>query len=314
MFGDVFFSFKFCKYLAYNFKEFFKLAKGEKRPILPQILEKKLKHKQPFLLKLHLKKEIIKRKQEMNILKRGWIFALLSIFLLSCNNDDDNYSLGDFWLTTGTVIKTSDHFYVVNDEGEKLWPSASNVDPQFVEDSMRAIVNYTILGDATDNPDFDYYVKINSIKKILTKPVFHFTNETSQAVKDSIGNDAVTITSTWFTGKYLNVQFEYGGGFGYIHYINLVKDDKDPETENGEIILELKHNKNGDPSTYLYWGIASFDLTALQVEGESSVDILVRALGKSGQYEYNKVLTYEYVDPQNQAAGFLSKDFTSTFE
>lgn len=250
----------------------------------------------------------------MNILKRGWILALVSIFLMSCNNDDDDYSMGDFWLTTGTVIKTSDHFYVVNDEGETLWPSATNVDPQFLEDSMRAIVNYTILGDATDNPDFDYYVKINSIKKILTKPVFNFTNETSQAVKDSIGSDAVTITSTWFTGKYLNVQFEYGGGFGYIHYINLVKDDKDPETENGEIILELKHNKNGDPNTYLYWGIASFDLTELRIEGESSVDILVRALGKTGEYEYNQVLTYEYLDPENQTVGFQSKDFTSIFE
>lgn len=248
----------------------------------------------------------------MRLLKNGILVALLSVFLMSCNKDDDGYSLGDYWLTTGTVITTDDYFYVVTDDGDKLWPAATNVDPEQVEDSMRVFVNYTILDDVTDNESYDYYVKINSLRELLTKPIFNFTDETTQEVKDSIGNDAVTIVDTWFTGKYLNVQFEYGGGLGYTHFINLVKDSEDPETENGEIILELMHNKNGDPNSYLQWSIASFDISELQVDGQSSVDIFIRALDKEGTYQYNKVLTYNYENINAQAKTFKTDDFSYT--
>ena len=247
----------------------------------------------------------------MKILKNVFLAALLTTFIMSCNDDDD-YSLGKYWLTTGTVYKTSDYFYVTTDEGDNLWPAATNINPEHLDDSMRVFVNYTILGDADDSEIYDYYVKINSIKELLTKPIFNFTEETTQEVKDSIGYDAVTITDTWFTGKYLNVQFEYGGGLGYTHFINLVKDTEDLETENGEIILELKHNKNGDPYNYLQWSVASFDISELQVEGQSSVDIFVKALDKQGEYQYNKVLTYDYSLKSARARIFDNDDFIST--
>ncbi len=231
----------------------------------------------------------------MKSLKITMLLALVGLLTFSCS-DDDGYSLGDFWVTTGTVFETDDYFYIETDGGDMLWPSASNVSPGSLDDGMRVLVNYTILGDAGDNPSYDYYVKINGVSELLTKPIFNFDETTSEEVRDSIGNDAVTITDTWFTNDYLNVQFEYGGGPGFIHYINLVKDTEDLETENGEIILELKHNKNNDPYNYLQWGIASFDISELQESGQTSVDIFVRSLNKEGNYQYNKVLTYEYGD------------------
>ena len=240
----------------------------------------------------------------MKKLRFGILLALTSVLLFSCD-DDDGYSLGDYWVTTGTVVETSDYYYVVTDGGDALWPSATNVPPSSLEDGMRVLVNYTILGDADDSELYDYYVKVNGISELLTKPIFNFDETTSEEVKDSIGNDPVTIVDTWFTNNYLNVQFEYGGGYG-IHFINLVKDTEDLETENGEIILELKHNKNGDPYNYKQWGVASFDISELQVPGQTSVDIFVRSLNKDGEYHYNTVLTYEYdaeVEP-------VSKTFT----
>uniref|UniRef100_UPI003217AAE6 NigD-like protein n=1 Tax=uncultured Draconibacterium sp. TaxID=1573823 RepID=UPI003217AAE6 len=241
------------------------------------------------------------------LLKSGFIIALISLFLVSCNDDDD-YSLGDFWITTGTVVKTTDYYYVTTDSGDDLWPSASNVPASHLEDGMRVFVNYTILGDVTDGT-YDYYVKVNSMSKILTKPVFNFTEETSAEVRDSIGNDPVTITDTWFTNDYLNVQFEYGGG-AYTHFINLVKDSTDLKTEEGAIILELKHNKNGDPHNYLQWSVASFDISELQEAGQSSVEIFVRAIDKQGEYQYNKVLTYEYEEESIAAKSFSADDIS----
>ncbi len=229
----------------------------------------------------------------MKKFKFGVLLALIGIITFSCSDDDDGYSLGDFWVTTGTVVKTTDYFYVITDGGDDLWPAATNVSPGSLEDGMRILVNYTILGEDTEG-NYDFLVKINGISELLTKPIFNFDETTSAEVKDSIGYDAVTITDTWFTDDYLNVQFEYGGGPGFIHFINLVKDTEDLTTENGEIILELKHNKNGDPYNYLQWGIASFDISEIKDMGQSSVDIFLRSLDKEGNYQYNKVLTYEY--------------------
>jgi len=244
----------------------------------------------------------------MKTFKFSLAIALISLLTFSCS-DDDGYSLGDYWVATGTVVKTSDYYYVVLDDGKALWPSASNVSPGTLDDGMRTIVNYTILGDANDSEVYDYYVKVNGMTEILTKPIFNFDETTSQAVKDSIGSDAVTITDTWFTKDYLNVQFEYGGGLGYVHFINLVKDTENLLTENGEIILELKHNKNGDPHNYLQWSIASFDLAELKEPGKNTVDIFVRSLDKEGNYKYNKVLTYTYDQPQAEP---YAKSLSST--
>lgn len=223
-----------------------------------------------------------------------FLFSLIlgSLLFVSCSGDD-GYSLNDYWLTTGTFLESDDYFYVMTDEGESLWPSSSNIDTDKHNDGDRILVNYTILQEAPDNSSHDYFVSINSTSKILTKDLFTFTSESTDVVRDSIGNDPVTIKDTWFTDDYLNIQFEYGGGYG-MHFISLVKDETDLETENGEIILELKHNRNGDPNNYVQWGLASFDLTELQEDGKESVDLFVRALAKDGSYQYNKVITYGY--------------------
>lgn len=217
---------------------------------------------------------------------------LSALVLLSCEKDD-GYSLNDYWLTTGTFIATSDYFYIITDDGDKLWPSASNINASDHDDGDRVIVNYTILQDAPEDSPYTYYVKVNNTSDILTKNLYTFTAETPEAEKDSIGNDPITIVDTWFTDDYINVEFEYGGGLG-IHFVSLVKDESDLTTDDGDIILELKHNDNNDPYNYKQWGIASFDLSELQVAGQESVSIYVRALDKDGNYQYNKVLLYEY--------------------
>ncbi len=214
------------------------------------------------------------------------------VFFTSCE-DDDNYSLDNFWLSSGTITKEVGAFYVTTDEGKKLWPSASNVSGSLLEDGMRVLVNYTILGDGRSTDSYDYYIKINDVSQILTKPVFNFTAETPVDIVDSIGNDAVTILDTWFTDDYLNVEFEYGGG-AKVHFINLVYNSENATNENGEIILELKHNKNNDAYNYRQWGIASFDVSNFKVDDKNEVKFLVKSLGKDGEFGYNKVKTYTY--------------------
>lgn len=228
-------------------------------------------------------------------MKKFWlILPLLSVLsFVSCSNDDDSYSQDRYWLTSGTFITDSNYYYILTDNGHVLYPSTTHISKDKHDDGDRILVNYTILDDAPASSKYTYLVRVNGTSSILTKGIFNFTAETPQRTKDSIGNNAVSIINTWFTNNYLNVEFEYGGG-AYTHYISLVKDETNLTTNNGEIILELKHNTNEDPYNDLQWGIASFDISELQQEETDNISILIRALDKYGNYQYNKILNYNY--------------------
>ncbi len=237
---------------------------------------------------------------------------LLSVIVLSSCNDDDGYSLGNYAITVGTFHETGDYFYIETDGGSKLWPSASEISADKHDEGDRIFVNFTILGDAPADESYDYYVKVNATSSILTKPIFNFTEDTSQEVKDSIGDDPVSIIDTWFKDDYLNIEFAYGGGYT-MHYINLVKDSTDLETENGEVILELKHNKNDDPYNYEQRSIASFDISELKKDGQDKVDIFLRSKNSNGDYSYNKVLTYDYSNESSvEQPVITNKEFTDS--
>ncbi len=230
--------------------------------------------------------------------KLRFILPLLVSMLVfvSCNdifNDDDTYNDDDVWITSGTVYLIDDSFYIVTDDGVKFGQKYNTVDASEFEDGMRLLFYYELENEATDSDLLDYYIELKSYDEILTKPIFNFTEETTEEVIDSIGDSPIHIVDTWFTDDYLNVQFEYYG-YNLMHYVNLVYDSENPTSDNGEILLELKHNDNGDVWSYVQWGIASFDISQLKIEGQSTVDIYVRSWGYYNQYEYNKVLTYDY--------------------
>ncbi|MCW3788148.1 NigD1/NigD2 family lipoprotein [Plebeiibacterium sediminum] len=240
------------------------------------------------------------------------LFGLL--IFVSCDDDDDTDGYNNWWLTTGTVVLTDNSFYIVTDDGLNFGQEEDEVSASNFEDGMRLLFYYEVEGEATDSELLDYYIELKDYDEILTKPIFNFTETTNEEVIDSIGDDPIHIVDTWFTGDYLNVEFKYYGN-NLLHYVNLVHDSSNPETENGEILLELKHNDNGDAWNYISWGVASFDISELQQEGEESVDIFVRSMGYYNEYEYNKVLTYEYsstpVEAQSQNVSRKFSEFPS---
>ena len=117
-------------------------------------------------------------------------------FMSGCDLDDDGYSLDDAWVGFGLVKKeaSASTFTVVMDDGEILFPTANSDLVNEVVNNERVLVNFTILGNK-DNPDHNeyYYVKINSLKKILYKGIFTIT----PAKEDSIGNDPVRVADKW---------------------------------------------------------------------------------------------------------------------
>lgn len=94
--------------------------------------------------------------------------------LPSCLDDDDSYSLGDIWIAVATVVPEGNNVYYLRlDDGDKLWPAATNYPNYQPKPNQRALVNFTILADSTQSNlgGFSHYVKVNAIHNILTKSI-----------------------------------------------------------------------------------------------------------------------------------------------
>jgi len=230
------------------------------------------------------------------------LFIFINLFIAGCN-DDDKYSLGDYWITIGNIEGNNDSYIIVTDEGERLYPSASAVPGYPLEDGDRLWVNYTILGDGEEDSDIDYYVKVNYFEDILTKGIFILTPENA----DSIGHDPVWVQNPdediWIANNYLNIFFKYEGAPWIVHFINVVSDIDNPTTPEGVPVLELRHNKNGDPyEGTLLTGFISINMKSLQEEGKDSVNFILRAIDENGDYALDKEYTYVYDNVQDSTA------------
>ncbi len=224
-----------------------------------------------------------------------FLFSLITIFMATSCLDDDGYSLDKFWIDYGVIEGTKENFTIVTDNGLVLFPSATAISLEGLEDGMRVLVNYTILGDATKPSEIDHYVKINGMRKVLKKGLITLTPE----IVDSIGNDGVRIDNTWLTPTYdlLNIEFSYEGSPYHTHFINLVIDPEDAVDDQGNVILQLRHYKKGDPYTRpLLNSVASFDLRSIRKEGTNEVGFRLKAKNIPGLEDYNQTGVYKYTE------------------
>ncbi|MFV0365370.1 MAG: hypothetical protein ACK5JS_02560 [Mangrovibacterium sp.] len=231
----------------------------------------------------------------MKNLVYGLMF-LVGLTVSSCNNDDDGYSLDDYVITAATYHQLDGAYYLVNDNGETLWPAASDFMYSSFEDGDRVTVNYTVLGEDPDGY-YDYYVSVNGMELMLTKDMVIFDETTTQEQRDTIGSDPIEINNAWIAGDYLTLVFEMPLSYT-THLVNVVDDLALDKTDTGATILELTHNDFDAPSTgYFGWGIASFNISDLknQAEGENSMVIALRATDEYGaKVDYATTLLYEF--------------------
>ncbi|MFV0507401.1 MAG: hypothetical protein ACK5L5_12000 [Bacteroidales bacterium] len=218
---------------------------------------------------------------------------LLSLGLSSCNKDEGN-SLGEYVISSATFHSLDAAYYLTNDNGETLWPAAGVLKPKDIADKDRVIVNYTKLGKDPDG-QYDQEVKVNEIGKMLTKDMLIFDENTTEEVRDSIGNSPVRINGAWIVDDYLTVSFEMPIAYT-THLVNVVEDLTLEKTADGARILELKQNDNEQPLVgYWNWGIASFDISALQEQATDSMLIALQAINADGDMvSYKETLNYKF--------------------
>lgn len=220
------------------------------------------------------------------------IIAALSVFS-SC--DDNSRSLGSFQINLATVVSETDKtFYLLLDNGSKLWPAATDIIYK-PENNQRVFVNYTILSDRIG--EYDNYVKINDMWDILTKEVI----ELNVANADSIGNDPIKINDIWIGGDYLNVSFMFNYGGIRPHAINLIKNTLDHDEDSESIELEFRHNAYDSSASRLYEGFVCFDLKPFRNNETDSVKISIKTLEwTSSESNERKEITHDVIYRYNQ--------------
>jgi hypothetical protein len=216
--------------------------------------------------------------------------SFLSLFT-GCSLDDDDYSLDNAWVGFGLIHQESgsQSFTIEMDDGEVLYPVSNSGYWNEVTDNERVLTNFTIVGNK-ENPDHNeyYYVRINSLKKILYKGILDITPE----IEDSIGNDPIKVEDKWIKKNMLNFELKYRGG-EKTHYINLVKQPGNVSDASGPVLLELRHNNNGDSEQLTLSAIVTFDLDSLKIEGQNSTKFKITAKGFDGDdFEYTGEYKY----------------------
>lgn len=222
-------------------------------------------------------------------------FGILAGFLLmftGCLNDDEGYSLSDVWIGIGTVQKATDETVTVKlDNNDVLVPVVSNYplwELENFENGKRVMVNYTILDEDENSSLPRFFVKINSVKDVLTKGIIDITPEN----QDSIGNDPIVVQECWMTDSLLNFQLKYRGRYK-VHFINLVKQPGTLTADSQPVELELRHNANDDDEAIPFTAFVSFKLKNLQVAGLDSVSFRVTSSDYKGEeFEYEGIYKY----------------------
>ncbi len=227
-------------------------------------------------------------------MKKLTFFLMMGIilgFFTGCKMKDDGYYYDNFWVGIGIVQKDSvaQTFSINLDDGSVLFPEIYPDLLDQVENNERVLANFTILGNKSNTGTQEQYnVRINSLRKILFKDILDIT----PAMEDSIGNDPIHVQDIWIKNDMLNFELKFQGG-NKIHFINLVKQPGAINTENGPVVLELRHNENGDSEALPLSAIVTFKLNSLKVEGKHSTPFKVTAkdfdgscFEFTGEYKY----------------------------
>lgn len=191
---------------------------------------------------------------------------LINIFLSSCEDDSvDIY--GDY----AVINRTDSTCTLETDQGAVLLPSNLRISSSYLKDKDRVIVSFTILDEAKEADDYDYYVEVVDIYKILTKDIIPY----SVNISDSLGTDPVELNEPWIKNGYITLDFFFAGGQpGLKHMVNLTQYPE--KTEDDRILLEFRHNAFQDSYSYKYHGIVAFPTSSIQTNASDSVQLRIK--------------------------------------
>lgn len=214
------------------------------------------------------------------------LLGLLSFLVVSCEFDDEDPVYYSY--TLGVVKGNTVSEFMIHTDSKHLLKPVAYPNNYTIKDGTRVFIQYVVEKEIKDEQvAYDYEVKIAAIDNILTKDI----KIADDVLRDTIGNDPVSISYLSTANDFLTVEFSFFGD-SKTHYFDLVYDDKNQKKE-GFITLDFHHDVNGDYQTRNYGGIISFPISHLQVDGQEIVKILFTSKKMDGT-PFEKELEYKY--------------------
>lgn len=212
--------------------------------------------------------------------------ALLALAAVSCSVNDDE---GEYYQYRLGIIEGSSAatFTILTDDGYRLKPSEFLSSGYEIVDGKRVLVQFAIVSEA-ESSEVDYEVKVAMIENVPVKDIISANEE----VRDSLGNDPVTISALTMGNGYLNVQFSFYGQDADKHYLYMVYDEEKQDKE-GYIALDFHHNAHDDIKASPYSGLFSFPVAQFE-EGESGTIKFLFRSRKEDNSTFTHELEYKY--------------------
>lgn len=249
--------------------------------------------------------------------------AGLSFLFTSCNKDDDTRPF-TYLMSVVTVsvpdpdaapdwfvIGGEQEFYFTTDENTVLTPVSIDayLRGRKIYKNKRVLINYNILSAKEDGAKT---IELYGVADVLTKPIEVLTADTS-ATSVLRGKAPIFMREANVGDNFVNILFEYYGGAGSTHYINLIDNRENghmPNPDGDTWYLEFVHDDKGDQGNRVFSGIVSFYIPGDLPENVTKIK--VTAKGQGGKEE-SVVLDYKR-DAAAQKALTIKKDTDASFK
>lgn len=201
-------------------------------------------------------------------MKRTLFYLTILVILSSCSKFIDEEQI---YVSYGNIGLDGSTWFIHTDYGNRLnITNDESVDFVFSE-GTRVIAYYEVEGIPVDTT---YNIWLRSIMKVLTKSPVSLSLLTPEQIED-IGDDPVNLIEAWYGRGYLNINFELFRNEPTIsHFINLVFDDT--ESNDEQLVFELRHNAYNDLASIYSFGRASFDISTLLPEDITEIEVVIK--------------------------------------
>lgn len=230
--------------------------------------------------------------KKLNIVTLG--ILLLSGFLFNSCSDDAEFSLDK--MAEGIVTVIGGNWEGASDfllgDSLRLVVAANGI-PNVYPESPRVKINFTPLGWLEERDG--YYIKLNGMKSLLTKPISIVEEEHLNEIK----NDPIEgIYHLSISDGYLNIGFKYAFASQFEHDVDLYRVIPrivtGTYTTENEILMEFRHDANGDDKRWVKTELVCFNLKEMLYGGSvnKTYNLKIRFSTPGGVNEYEIEYTY----------------------
>lgn len=189
-------------------------------------------------------------KPPLGFLLLAFIVLLFANIALSSCSDEGK----DHYISYGLVDSLGQNQYLITlDDGTIVSPK--NV--YRLQDSLRLIMDFSILSDGDTAQHIKYNIEINALQEVPIEPILAY----DQAMLDTLGNNPVEIRNgeCWIANGFLTIEFFCVGLPNTQHKVHMMQ----LPSEDGKIILEFRHDGFDEPKYELRKGYVSFPIRQL---------------------------------------------------